>query len=148
MKELKTCGIFSCKEVCDDLKSSVLGQMDCFAAKEKDDFLVVDILNRMDRNTDVVIIDLEAVNYKYHSMINEFLADYPHINVIVITRTYNNVNLKDLIRAGIKACLDREDFHAQINQTIGEVLLGKYCFSRNIPFEALSQLKYTKIQAC
>jgi len=140
MSKLKICSILSEPNEGINGKGIGLPSMDVILTNKEEAFIAESVLERIGHGTDILIVDMEALDHNYIDLFNKSLCRYPHLSIIVITCESEFLDMETLIRSGVKGCLYWEEVEQILSSTIDGVLEGRYIFPKCMPIQHSSNL--------
>ncbi len=83
-------------------------------------------------NPDMVITDIEMPELNGIKATKKILEYDNNIKILAVTMHKNKIHLEELIKAGFKGCVFKDNIFEELPKAIDAVISGQYYFPKNI----------------
>lgn len=81
---------------------------------------------------DVVLMDIEMPQMNGILTTHKVLFHFPNLKVIAVTNYKSKAYLKELILAGFKGCVLKDDIYTEMEQALTQVMNGRLYFNETV----------------
>ena len=83
--------------------------------------------------TDLLLVDLQMLNLSGIKYVKRLTFEFPQLKMIAITKYYDSISLRHLIRLGFNGCVCKDSLIDNLIQVVKGVIPGGYLFDEKVP---------------